>query len=140
MTSTEEKTKAETFRFEIYIGKITANGGFVKARTVGHAFLRAGRLAYKVKLFGILSERFLIVSAGNADGHYRILTKEEVQAKDQKKRTYWNVVGDGEVLREFGLLKLDFDLFGKPLFMSLCPSNAGNVLPFQLAPELTGTA
>jgi hypothetical protein len=140
MTNTQEQVKNESFRFEIFKGKIANDGSFTKLRTVGHAYLRTGKHAYKAKLFGSLSERFVIVPVDDNPEQYRILTKEEVQTKDKGKRTYWNVVGDGEVLSQQGLLKLDFDLFGKPLYMSLYPSNAGNVLPFQLADEIKGAA
>lgn len=135
MTNIKEQTKAESFRFEIFKGKIGSDGSFVKLRPVGHAYLRSGKHAYKVKLFGALSERFVVVPMDDDTKHYRILTKEEIQAKDKTKRTYWNVVGDGEIMTQAGVLKLDFDLFGKPLFMNLYPSNAGNVLPFQMPYE-----
>ena len=128
--TTQEQNKSESFRFDIYKGKVAADGNFTKVRTAGHAYLRTGKHAYKVKIFGLLSERFLVVPLDDNPDQYKILTKEEVQTKDKGKRTYWNVVGDGEVLSQQGLLKLDFDLFGKPLYMSLYPTNAGNVLPF----------
>jgi hypothetical protein len=138
--NTQEQVKTESFRFEIYKGKISSDGSFEKIRTIGHAYLRSGKHAYKVKLFGALGERFLIVPADDQTDRYRILTKEEVQTKDKGKRTYWNVVGDGEVVGQMGLLKLDFDLFAKPLYMNLYPSNAGNVLPFQIIEESKGAA
>lgn len=140
MTTPQDQLKSESFRFEIFKGKIASDGSFVKARTVGHAYLRSGKHAYKAKLFGVLSERFVIVPVDGKTDRYRILTKEEVQTKDSGKRTYWNVVGDGEVLGQQGLLKLDFDLFGKPLYMSLYPSNAGTVLPFRVAEDLKEAA
>lgn len=140
MTNTQEQTKSESFRFEIFKGKIGSDGTFLKARTVGHAYLRTGKHAYKVKLFGALSERFVIVPVEDEPNQYRILTKEEVQTKDKGKRTYWNVVGDGEVMSPQGLLKLDFDLFGKPLYMNLYPSNAGNVLPYKIPTEFQEAA
>jgi hypothetical protein len=140
MTTQQEQIKSESFRFEIFRGKITTDGSFVKTRIVGHAYLRSGKHAYKAKLFGALAERFVIVPINELTDKYRILTKEEVQTKDKGKRTYWNVVGDGEVLGQQGLLKLDFDLFGKPLYMSLYPSNAGNVLPFRVSEDLNEAA
>lgn len=59
------------------------------------------------------------------------MTKEEVLLKDKEKRTYWNVVGEGEIIPSAGLMKLKFDLFGEALYMNIYPANAGNVLPFQ---------
>jgi hypothetical protein len=140
MTTTQENKNTESFRFEIFKGKIASDGSFIKTRTVGHAYLRTGKHAYKVKLFGALGERFIVVPSDDDIDQYRILTKEEVQTKDKGSRTYWNVVGDGEVLSEQGLLKLDFDLYGKPLYMSLYPANAGNVLPFKMPGEFGAAA
>lgn len=59
----QEQVKSESFRFEIYKGKIGTDGSFNKARVVGHAYLRSGKHAYKVKLFGALAERFVVVPA-----------------------------------------------------------------------------
>ena len=140
MTNKQEQVKNESFRFEIFKGKIANDGSFTKLRPVGHAYLRTGKHAYKVKLFGALGERFVIVPVDDKPDQYRILTKEEVQTKEQGKRTFWNVVGDGEVLIQQGLLKLDFDLYGGSFFMNLYPSNAGNVLPFQLIENFKGAA
>lgn len=144
MTNTQEQTqeqsKGESFRFEVFKGRIASDGTFSKVRTVGHAYLRTGKHAYKAKLFGALAERFIIVPDGENTDRYRILTKEEVQTRDKGKRTFWNVVGEGEVLSQQGLLRLDFDLYGKPLYMSLYPSNAGNVLPFQIFEDFKETA
>lgn len=140
MTNTQENKNSESFRFEIFKGKIASDGSFSKIRTVGHAYLRSGKHAYKVKLFGALQERFIVVPSDDNTERYTILTKEEVQTKDKGKRTYWNVVGDGELMSTQGLLKLDFDLYGKSLYMSLYPSNVGNVLPFQMFEDFKGAA
>ena len=130
-TETNEQKNKESFRFEIYKGKIAADTGFTKTRTAGHAYLSSGKHSYKVKLFALTQDRYVVVPTDSDPNQYKILTKDEVQTKDKGKRTYWNVVGDGEVLSQAGVLKLKFDLFGEPLYMSLYPSNGGNVLPFQ---------
>jgi hypothetical protein len=131
----QNMTKSESFRFEIYRGKIISDGSFLKTRTVGHAYLRTGKHVYKVKLYGALGERFVIMPSDSNVDQYQILTKEEVRTKDNGKRTYWNVVGEGKLMSKQGLLMLDFDLYGKTLYMNLYPSNAGNVLPFQVFDE-----
>lgn len=128
----QDKKTNESFRFDIFKGKIVADGSVVKTRNVGHAYLRSGKHAYKVKLFGALHERFVIVPTKENSDKYSILTKEEVQTLDKGKRTYWNVVGDAEILSPQGVMKLDFDLYGNPLYMNLYPSNTGNVLPYQM--------
>jgi hypothetical protein len=129
--TTQDQIKAESFRFEIYKGKLGPDGTFVKTRVAGHAYLRSGKHAYKVKLFTLTQDRFVIVPGDESSDHYKILTKDEVQTKDKGKRTYWNVVGDAEVQSKANVLKLKFDLFGEPLYMSLFPSNGGNVIPFE---------
>lgn len=130
--SIQESKSTESFRFDIFRGKVGPDGTVTKTRTVGHAYQRTGKHAYKVKLFGALHERFVIVPAKENSDKYSIMTREEVHTQDKGKRTYWNVVGDGEILSPQGVMKLDFDLYGKPLFMSLYPSNTGNVLPYQM--------
>jgi hypothetical protein len=137
MTEMKQKEilQGESFRFEIYKGKIAQDGSFVQTRTAGHAYLRTGKHAYKVKLFTLPHDRFIIVPGNESSDHYKILTKEEVTTKDKGKKTYWNVVGEAQVMAQLNVLKLKFDLFGEPLYMSLYPSNAGNVLPFQVSPD-----
>lgn len=132
--NTENKQKqpaTESFRFDIYKGKFIADGTFQKTRVAGHAYLRSGKHAYKIKLFGLVEDRFIIVPIDDDPDSYKILTKEEISTRDKGKRTYWNVVGEAEVVPGAGLLKLKFDLFGEALYMSLYPANAGNVVAFQ---------
>lgn len=127
----KENTRTESFRFEIYKGKLASDGSFVKTRVAGHAYLSSGKHAYKVKLFTLTQDRFVIVPGEASSDHYKILTMDEVQTKDRGKRTYWNVVGDAEILSQANVIKLKFDLFGEPLFMSLFPSGGGSVIPLE---------
>ena len=127
----QEQKSVESFRFDIFKGKVASDGSFQKLRVAGHAYLRSGKHAYKVKLFTLTQDRFIIVPADNNPDLYKILTKEEVVTKDKGKRTYWNVVGEAETMAGAGLMKLKFDLFGEPLYMSTYPANSGNVVAFQ---------
>jgi hypothetical protein len=131
--------KAEGFRFDIFKGKVDSEGNCVKIREAGHAFLNSGKHEYRVKLFSLQGTRFLIVPSGDRQEHYKILTQQEVKIRDDGKKglkkMFTNVVGEAEILAAQSVMKLKFDLFGEPLYMSLYPSNAGNVLPFQLSPQ-----
>ena len=131
MNSEQNQAPSESFRFDIYKGKLAQDGSFQKTRIAGHAYLRSGKHAYKVKLFALTQDRFIIVPSDNHRDLFKIMTKEEVLLKDKEKRTYWNVVGEGEIIASAGLMKLKLDLFGEALYMSIYPANAGNVLPFQ---------
>ncbi len=131
MNAVQNQKTEESFRFDIYKGKLAQDGSFQKSRIAGHAYLRSGKHAYKVKLFSLTKDRFVIVPSDNNRDHFKILTKEEVVTKDKGKRTYWNVVGEGEMISCAGVMKLKFDLFGEHLYMSIYPANAGNVLAFQ---------
>lgn len=131
MNAAQNQKAEESFRFDIYKGKLAQDGSFQKTRIAGHAYLRSGKHAYKVKLFSLTKDRFVIVPSDNNRDLFKILTKEEVVTKDKGKRTYWNVVGEGEMISSAGVMKLKFDLFGESLYMSIYPANAGNVLAFQ---------
>lgn len=131
MNAAQNQKTEESFRFDIYKGKLAQDGSFQKTRIAGHAYLRSGKHAYKVKLFSLTKDRFVIVPSDNDRDVFKILTKEEVVTKDKGKRTYWNVVGEGEMISSAGVMKLKFDLFGESLYMSIYPANAGNVLAFQ---------
>lgn len=133
----QEQVKSESFRFEIYKGKVGPDGCFLKTRTAGHGYLRSGKHAYKIKLFTLNQERYVVVPTDDNPVQYKILTKDEVQTKDNGKRTYWNIVGDGEILPKSNVMKLKFDLFGEPLYMSIYPSNSGNVIPFETFSKLS---
>lgn len=131
MNTVQNKKTDESFRFDIYKGKLAQDGSFQKIRVAGHAYLRSGKHAYKVKLFALTQDRFIIVPSDNNRDLFKIMTKEEVVTKDKGKRTYWNIVGEGEMISSAGMMKLKFDLFGEILYMSIHPANTGNVLAFQ---------
>lgn len=127
----KEITTEESFRFDIYKGAVAADGRFEKLRIAGHAYLRSGNHAYKVKLFTLTKDRFIVVPDEKNPDAYKIMTKEEVTIKDKGKRTYWNVVGEASVMPLAGMMRLKFDLFEEALFMNTYPSNSGNVVAFQ---------
>lgn len=127
---------AGAFRFAIYRGRIETDGKFVKTRDAGHAFLNSGRHVYRVKLFALPSFRYFAVPSRSNPEEYKIVIPQEVRSKkDKSVKTFWNVVGEGQVLSQQGILKLKFDLLSEPVYMNLFPVNGGNVLPFRVDPE-----
>lgn len=125
-----ENKKSESFRFELFTGKLSPSGSVSKVRAVGMAYLTNGNHSYYVKLYGALAERFVVVPTKESNEKYKIISKEEVERLGKTKRTYWHVVGDGNLLSASGVMRLYFDLYAKSIYMNLYPENLSNVIPF----------
>lgn len=108
-------------QFEVLKGKINSDGKFVKERVAGLAFLREGKLQYKLKVFSQLSNRLYLVPDEEATDQYKVLVRDEVQNRKGKPKVYWCEVGEGRVLTSLGLIELRVDLWAEPLYMSIFP-------------------
>ena len=116
----EKRNPRRRTQFEVLKGKVNGEGKFVKERLAGIAFLREGKLEYKLKVFPQIGNRFYIVPAEIA-GKYKILVRDEVQFKMGKPKVYWCEVGESRILPQLGLMEILVDLWAEPLYMSIFP-------------------
>lgn len=102
-------------RFEVY------QEDQPKKRVVGSAFHREGEGLITLRLWTLAQERFYVLLSKSDPTKYLVMTREDnVNAKSSNKY-FWHIVGNGVVDSKNGVVKLHFDLFDKPIFMSLHP-------------------
>ncbi|HPI40813.1 MAG TPA: hypothetical protein PLJ21_08400 [Pseudobdellovibrionaceae bacterium] len=102
------------------------DGTHEKQRSVGMAYLKEGQNTYTLRLWMLLNEKFYIISNKNDASRFLILTREPNKNPLGKNKYFWNIVGNGKADTSTGYIKLDFDLFDKPIFMSLYPESSSN--------------
>lgn len=95
-------------------------------RVVGQAYSREGDSLITLKLYTMINEKFYVLICRGDSSKYLIMTREENRGS-KKNKYVWHIVGNGKVDTANGVVQLDFDLFEKPIFMSLHPDKRPNL-------------
>jgi hypothetical protein len=119
------------YRFEVFQGEKDTAGKVSKSKSVGMAYVRPGDQKYGLRLFTFVEDRFYLLPDQHESSKYLILTSIQNHSKDAKRKYIWNVVGSGKVNTTQGLIELQFDLFEKPIYVSIFPerSATGTKIP-----------
>jgi hypothetical protein len=125
----QKKTKEITvYRFDVFKGVADATGKIQKVKSVGVAYLREGLQTYTLHLKSFLDDTFYLLKNSKPTGaDFVILTRE--LAKRGNRKYHWNNCGEGTVQKgsNSDLLKLDWDLFGEDIFMTVNPVHAQEI-------------
>jgi hypothetical protein len=126
-----------SYRFRLMQGGVTKDGSFERSKTVGMAYLQEGQSIYTLRLWTFLDSRFYLLASKGSSSRYLALTREPTNNCFSKNKYHWNIVGNGRVDSAAGVVCIQFDLFERPIYMSIFPEpNAHAVsLPEQNAPE-----
>lgn len=114
-------------RFEVF-----QNSGKSK-RVVGSAYLREGDSLITLRLWTMMNEKFFVLLSKADPSKYLVMTREENRNTKSTNKYFWHIVGSGIVDSKNGIVQLNFDLFDKPIFMSLHPDRRPTL---KLADEL----
>jgi hypothetical protein len=132
----EKKTKDITiYRFDVFKGVADGEGKIQKVKSVGVAYLREGMQTYTLHLKSFLEDTFyLLKNTKPAGSDFVILTRE--LAKRGNRKYHWNNCGDGTIQKGVNadLLKLEWDLFGEDVYMTVNPVHAQEIAT---APEFS---
>ena len=90
-------------------------------RVVGSAYLREGDSLITLRLWTMINENFYVLLSKADPSKYLVMTREENRNVKNKNKYFWHIVGSGNVDSKNGIVELNFDLFDKPIFMSLHP-------------------
>lgn len=90
-------------------------------RVVGSAYHRQGENLITLRLWMMMNERFYVLLSKADPSKYLVMTREENRNSKSSNKYFWHIVGSGVVDSKNGIVKLQFDLFDKPIFMSLHP-------------------
>jgi hypothetical protein len=117
----------QLYRFRLMMGTRTPNGQFDAKKTVGMAYLTEGHGSYNLRLWTFLNERFFLVPRRNDPSQFLIFTKDQNRAQQNNQKVFANIVGNGVVEPILGVIKLDFDIFEKSIYMNLYPEPTAQV-------------
>jgi hypothetical protein len=105
-------------------GTPTKDGKFEKAKTVGMAYLKEGQTTYTLRLWMFLNERYYIIANKNDPARFLVLSREANKNPLSKNKYFWNIVGNGKIDSHLGVIRLEFDLFDRPIYMNIFPESS----------------
>jgi hypothetical protein len=103
------------------MGNRTPNGQFDGKKTIGMAYLNEGRGSYTLKIWTFINDKFNLVARRNDPSQYLIFTKDPNQNFNNSSKSFSNIVGHGTFEPIPGVIKLEFDLLDKPIYMNIYP-------------------
>lgn len=122
-TQTQKESKQPQFyRFQVVQPNNDSPNS--KPRSVGMAYLKDGQNMYTLRLWMFLNEKFYVIPNKQDSSQFLVLTRELNKNLEAKNKYFWNIVGNGKVDASIGYIKLKFDLFEKPILLSLYPESS----------------
>lgn len=118
-----QDTESSFYRFQVFQGKMSAEGKVEKTKTVGMAYLKSGQDIYTLRLWTFLDLRYYLLPNQREAGRYLVMSREPTKHPDSKSKYYWNIVGNGRVDSKSMCMEIEFDLFDKRIYMSLFPEH-----------------
>jgi len=109
------------YRFQVFHAKENEAGKPEKTKTVGMAYLKAGSSIYTLRLWTFLGDRFYLVAKRHDPEKFFVMTREATRNPNSKNKYFWNIVGNAHADTSKGVVVVEFDLFEKPVYMSLFP-------------------
>jgi len=109
------------FRFQVFQGSKDSSGKVKKTKSVGMAYLKEGQNIFSMRLWTFSWERYFILPHKTETSKYLVMTREPNRNPGAKNKYFWNIVGNGTVDSLNGFIELEFDLLGKPIYVSIHP-------------------
>jgi hypothetical protein len=122
-------------RFRLYTGIKLKDGRVQNKRSAGRAYLCEGENKYSLQVFTHDSSRYSLVPHRHRSDRYWILARERILAPHGNSEEIWHRIGVGYVDARAGYVELKFDLFPKPIFMSIWPDEENKHQAASQAPE-----
>jgi len=116
--------KQEFYRFQLFVTQSLREGRETR-KIVGASYLREGQKVYTLRLWMFPELKFYLMPDQDDPAKMLILTRELKRNPNVGKGKYfWNLIGRGFVDAPREVVRLDFDLIDKPIYMSIFPSKA----------------
>ncbi len=116
----------EYYRFQVFHGEEQSEGKVSKTSTVGMSYLRNGQNVFTLRLWTFVHERFYLIPSKSDPSKYLIMTRESNKNPESKNKYFWNIVGNGVANSVYGYIKMKFDLFESPIYMSIHPESSAH--------------
>ena len=124
MNQAPSQKDGQFFRFQVFQGSEDKYGKIQKEKSVGMAYLKDGQQTFTIRLWMFLNERFYMLQHREDPSRYLVMTREPNRHPEAKKKYFWNIVGNGEVNTNQGVIRIEFDLLDKPVFVSIHPETS----------------
>ncbi len=112
------------YRFQVFITQSLKEGNDTR-KIVGGAYLRDGHRVYTLKLWMYPGIKFFLMPDLENSARMLIFTREPKKDPNIGKGKYfWNLIGTGQVDAAREVVRLEFDLFDKPIYMSIFPAKS----------------
>lgn len=115
--------RPQIYRFRVMQGNLGPEGQFEKAKVVGMAYLLEGQRTYAMKLWTFVKERFYVKPLMSDSSRFTVVTRERSHTLAGDAKQMSNIVGNGKALAASGVIRIELDLFEKPLYMSIYPED-----------------
>ncbi len=131
MENNSRSEQSKIYRFELVHGSIYGAKKLGQQKTVGMAYLKDGQSTITLRIWTFVNDRFYVIQNKQDASKYLVLTREMNKNPNARAKYYWNIVGSGQSDTQAGVIRLDFDLFSRPIYMNLFPekSATGSALP-----------
>jgi hypothetical protein len=117
-----EKVNNQYYRFKAFVVADEDNLASSNRHSVGMAYMRDSVDLWTLKLWTFPESRFYLLPDKNIPSRMIIFTRELKKDKDAGSGKYfWNRVGSAAAIPSKDIIRLDFDLFGRPVFLSIFP-------------------
>ncbi len=118
--NTVKQADAAFHRFQVFQGNEVA-GLIKKTKSVGMAYLKEGQQTLTMRLWTFVNERFYLILNDRDTSKYLVMTREPNKNPKSKNKYFWNIVGNGQIESAKGIVRIELDLFDKPIFMNIYP-------------------
>lgn len=123
-THAQNDDSKKYYRFQVFQGENDDQGKVQKTKSVGMAYLKDGQNIFTLRLWMFSWERYYILPNKHDSSKYLVMTREPNKNPAAKNKYFWNIVGNGVVDTVHGLIRLEFDLLSKPVYMSTHPESS----------------
>lgn len=128
------------YRFQVFQGEKDSSGKMKKTKSVGMAYVKTGQSMLTLRLWTFVNEKFYMILNQNDASKYLVMTREPNKNPLAKNKYFWNIVGNATIDTTQGLVTIDFDLLGKPIYMSTHPESSAYSVSLAQPEEVTAVA
>lgn len=122
--NSNQKQDSKFYRFQVFQGELDDKGRVQKTKNVGMAYLKDGHQTITLRLWTFVSERFYLILNQNDASKYLVMTRELNKSQKNRNKYFWNIVGNGSIDTVQGIVRIELDLFDKPIYMNVHPEKS----------------
>lgn len=140
IANSQNEQTGKFYRFQVFQGEENGAGQVRKSKSVGMAYLKDGQNIFTLRLWMFSWERYYVLPNKNDASKFLVMTREPNRSPNAKNKYFWNIVGNGTVDTVQGLIRLEFDLLERPIYVSTHPESSAHSAALPAPEELADAA